>query len=209
MTYSQFGQDDKIIDFFGGKKKGWFVDVGAHSNGNDTLLLEKMGWNGICIEPCDDLFKKLTSCRTCVCRNVCIGDKDGDVDFYWNQGYTSALSGVLEYYSSEHLNRIQKENQHYGGNTTIVKKQIKRLTTLLGEVNAPTHIELLKIDVEGGEYAVLCGIDFSKYTFDLITIEVNYQHEYVKSKKILNNNGYEEFMTVGIDKFFRPISEMN
>ncbi len=203
MTYSQFGQDDEIVRFFDAKKTGWFIDVGAHESGNDTILLEKMGWNGICVEPCDDLFQRLKESRSCICENICIGNKDGQVDFCWNQGYTSALSGVVEYYSPEHIHRINSENKNYGGSASLVKKTIKTLTTLLDSLDAPSHIELLKIDVEGGEYAVLEGTDFDRYTFDLITIEANYEHEYDKCKTYLNEKGYEEFKTVGIDRFFK------
>ena len=41
MTYSQFGQDDEIVKFFNGKTSGWFVDVGANSNGNNNTFQEK------------------------------------------------------------------------------------------------------------------------------------------------------------------------
>jgi len=203
MTYSQFGQDDEIVKFFNGKTNGWFIDVGAHSSGDDTILLEKMGWSGICVEPCDDLFENLKKIRSCVCENVCIGKIDGEIDFCWNTGYTSALSGVMEYYSPQHIQRINSENNIYGGKTMVVKKTIKTLTTLLQQLNSPSHIELLKIDAEGGEYAVIEGTDFSKYTFDLITIEANYRHEYERCKHLLDLNGYEEFKVVGIDVFFK------
>ena len=85
----------------------------------------------------------------------------------------------------------------------MVKKTIKTLTTLLDSLDAPSHIQLLKIDVEGGEYAVLEGTDFKRYVFDLVTIEANYEQEYSKCKAFLNEKGYEEFKTVGIDRFFK------
>jgi FkbM family methyltransferase len=205
MTYSQFGQDDEIVKFFNGKTSGWFIDVGAHSDGSDTILLEKMGWSGVCVEPCDDLFEQLKNNRSCLCENICLGDKNGEVDFCWNTGYTSALSGVVEYYDQKHIKRIISEQNSMGGERKIVKKTIKTLTTLLESINFPNHIELLKMDVEGGEYPIIQGINFSKYSFDLITIEANYQNEYEKCKIILNKNGYQEFKNVGIDVFFKKI----
>lgn len=204
MTYSQYGQDDEIVSFFGGKETGWYIDVGAHIDGNDTLLLEEKGWNGICIEPHDHNFKFLAKKRNCLCLNVCVGDKSGEIDFFENNGYTNALSGVMDYYCEEHKERIQTENQHYGGSSSVVKKNIKTLTQILDEVKAPNYIELLKIDVEGGEYAVLSGIDFSKYSFGLITLEANYSHELSKCESILNEKGYSPFKRIGIDVFFVP-----
>ena len=203
MTHSQYGQDDAILEFFKGKTDGYFLDIGAHDTGCDTIILEKNGWSGICVEPLDKMFSTLHANRNCLCKNICIGDKDGEVDFCSNLGYTAALSGVVEYYCDEHKQRIQNEIQNMGGGSMVVKKEIKRLTTLLDDEDAPSHIELLKLDVEGGEYAALSGIDFSRYTFDLITIEANYQEELNRCVTLLWNNGYEVFKKVGIDFFFR------
>jgi len=202
MTHSQFGQDDTILQIFDGISDGYFLDVGAHSIGEDTLLLEELGWSGICIEPLDEEFTTLASKRKCICKNICVGDMDGEVEFASNKGYTSALSGVVEYYCDAHKERIASEISQMGGEVNVGKKEMKTLSTLLDEENAPTHIELLKIDVEGGEYAVLSGIDFSKYTFDLITIEGNYQEEVERCVELLGEKGYTPFTQVGIDIFF-------
>ena len=202
MTYSQFGQDDKILKIFDGITDGYFLDVGAHSTGEDTLLLEELGWSGICIEPLDSEFSTLVSKRKCICKNICVGDRNGEVDFASNEGYTSALSGVVEYYCDAHKERIVSEINEMGGSMNVGVKQMKTLSTLLDEENAPTHIELLKIDVEGGEHAVLSGIDFSKYTFDLITLEANYQEEINRCVAFLDEKGYTPFAKVGIDIFF-------
>ncbi len=207
MTYSQFGQDDKILEIFDGITDGYFLDVGAHSSGEDTLLLEELGWSGICIEPLDKEFSTLVSKRKCICKNICIGDKNGEVDFLMNEGYTSALSGVLEYYCDAHKQRIQTEKNSMGGQSFLIKREMKTLTTLLDEENAPSHIEVLKIDAEGGEFSILSGIDFSKYTFDLITIEGNYQEEVDRCVSLLSENGYSFLKFVGIDIFFGRTNE--
>jgi FkbM family methyltransferase len=207
MTHSQYGQDDEIVKFFNKKTDGYFLDIGAHNDGHDTVLLENMGWSGICVEPLDDQFEMLRKNRKCICRKLCIGDKNGEVEFASNEGYTAALSGVVEYYCDAHQQRILKEINEMGGEMNVGIKEMKTLTTLLEEEDAPTHIELLKIDVEGGEYAVLSGVDFSKYTFDLITLEGNYQEEVDRCVALLSNHGYNPFMKVGIDIFFRRHDE--
>ena len=203
MTHSQFGQDDEIVKFFNEKTDGYFLDIGAHNDGQDTILLEEMGWSGICVEPLDVQYANLLKIRKCVCKNICVGDRNGEVDFLHNEGYTSALSGVLEYYCNEHKHRIESEKRMKGGQSFVVKKNMKTLTTLLDEENSPTHIELLKIDAEGGEFAILSGVDFSKYTFDLITLEANYSEEINRCAKLLWDNGYAPFQTVGMDAFFK------
>ena len=207
MTRSQSGQDDAIVEFFREKTDGYFLDIGANSLGEDTLLLEESGWSGICVEPLEIQFSELSSKRKCICKNICIGDKNGEVDFLMNEGYTSALSGVLEYYCDAHKQRIQTEKNSMGGQSFLIKREMKTLTTLLDEENAPSHIEVLKIDAEGGEFSILSGIDFSKYTFDLITIEGNYQEEVDRCVSLLSENGYSFLKFVGIDIFFGRTNE--
>ena len=202
MTYSQFGQDDAIVEIFKNVRFGHFIDVGANSKGEDTILLEEAGWRGICIEPLDEQFKELKEKRKCICVNVCVGDTSGGVDFLNNTGYTNALSGVVEYYCTEHKQRITREIVQMGGSTRIEKKEMKTLTSILDEHNFPPYIELLKIDVEGGEIAVLRGIDFSKYEFGLITLEENYEHEAIACKDFLHQHGYTPFTKIGIDMFY-------
>ena len=48
-TYSMFGEDLIVKDFFKKKKKGFYVDVGCYHplEGSNTYLLYKRGWNGI------------------------------------------------------------------------------------------------------------------------------------------------------------------
>jgi hypothetical protein len=48
-TYSTYGEDIIIEQFFKNKKKGFYVDIGCYHplEGNNTYLLFKKGWNGI------------------------------------------------------------------------------------------------------------------------------------------------------------------
>ena len=46
------------------------------------------------------------------------------------------------------------------------------LTSLLDEVKAPHNIDLLSLDVEGNELAVLKGLDFNRYKLKWILVEV-------------------------------------
>ena len=58
-SYSQYEQDIYILNnFFQNKKDGMFVDIGAHDGVtiSNSLLFEKIGWNGICVEPLPKIF---------------------------------------------------------------------------------------------------------------------------------------------------------
>jgi hypothetical protein len=47
--------------FFEAKKNGFYVDIGANDGKfiSNTYCFEKLGWEGICIEPQPDIFEEL------------------------------------------------------------------------------------------------------------------------------------------------------
>ena len=55
ITYSQVGQDKFVLSFFKDDYKGFFIDIGCQlpDKINNTLLLEKHGWNGISFDIVD------------------------------------------------------------------------------------------------------------------------------------------------------------
>ena len=71
------------------------------------------------------------------------------------------------------------------------------LTELLDKANAPSIIDFLSLDVEGAEFDVLNGIDFSKYKFKYIIIEV-------RDFERINN-----FLTKHHYKFIEKLSELD
>src|SRR5258708_6764498 len=61
---AQFGEDRLLVKHFGGKREGYFVEVGAFDGENlsNTYFLEKaLGWQGILVEP---IPKLAAQCRT-------------------------------------------------------------------------------------------------------------------------------------------------
>src|SRR5438552_17947489 len=65
-SYSQGGEDLVMDNFFNGKRKGFYVDVGANdpTRFNNTKRFYKKGWRGINIEPDPKLFEKIKSDRS-------------------------------------------------------------------------------------------------------------------------------------------------
>jgi len=72
---SQFGQDIFCFNkYFHDRMTGTFVDIGA-SDGftfSNTWAYEKIGWNGLCLEPRPNMFEKLKQCRSCHCEQYAI-----------------------------------------------------------------------------------------------------------------------------------------
>jgi FkbM family methyltransferase len=67
-NYSQFGEEQLILKFFEerGRKKGRFLDIGAHDgvSCSNTLRLAELGWGGVLVEPSPIAFTKLISTYT-------------------------------------------------------------------------------------------------------------------------------------------------
>ena len=162
---SQFKQDIDIINYFNYKKDGFFIELGAidgifHSN---TYLLEKSyNWNGVLIEANPIHKDALLNCdRNCFkfVDFAVYNENDKEIEFYIND--IIGWSGIKETLPG------RKHMSH------IIKLKTKTLTTILDSINAPQNIDLLSLDIEGGEINVLKGLDLEKYKIKLIILEYN------------------------------------
>ena len=57
--------------------------------------------------------------------------------------------------------------------------------------NAPNQIDYLSIDTEGSEFAILNKLNFSKYNFNVITVEHNFTETRQKLFSLLTSKGYK------------------
>ena len=166
-SYSQIGQDLAVLEYFGGKSTGYFVEVGAHAgiHFSNTYLLETLGWNGLCIEPLARAFAELVKNRRCACSPFAAYSFSGVSEFTTAPSeFGDMLSGLVAH--------IDKYPEALRGTRTIL--ETRTLTSLLEERGAPHRIDYLSIDTEGSELEVLRGIDFEKYSFGYLTIEHNW-----------------------------------
>lgn len=180
---SQIGQDKWVHSVTGDKRDGFFVELGAcdgvlYSN---TLFFEKLGWNGICIEPNDTYFKQLKTKRKCFLSNDLISSEaDRVVDF--------AMCGSTSGIADEHIGPFTTKD-------TIVRKKTNTLSNVLDKFHAPKIIDYLSLDVEGQEYSILSTFPFDKYKFRCMTVEHNAPHNGKEQqeliRKILESNGYK------------------
>jgi len=206
MYKSQYKQDKWLNEnIFHNRKGGIFIDVGAHDGItiNNTYFFEKeLEWKGICIEPNPTIYEKLRQNRDGECINACAYNKEGEVKFVCLNGYTEMLSGVEEAYNTLHKMRIHSEISQYGGGIKHINVQAHTLSKILSDRNI-THVEYLSIDTEGSELQVLQGIDFSKVTFDVIDVEVNYPEEHEPLfNDLLFKNGYKFLTKLGGDNIY-------
>ncbi len=141
---------------------GYFVEIGAFEGAkkNSTIILENKGWQGVCVEPTPESFKKLTQNRKCRCENVAIWKEEGSIEFA-NYKEKPAWNGIVETLDEYHQKRIDMA-------TTITVP-----TKTWDQLNFAPHIDYLQIDVEGAELQILDCIDWSKQKISYICIEDN------------------------------------
>ncbi len=201
--HSQFEQDRYLYQkFFKDKRNGVFVDIGAHDGVtfSNTYFFEKtMGWTGICVEPIPEVFESLKNARQAICVQGCICSGQDTVSFLRIKGDSEMLSGILNNYDPEHLNRVQKELEAYGGSAEVITVKCYDLTNLLLS-HGLTHIDYLSVDTEGGELEILKSIDFQSITIDVIDVENNLGTN--RFQEFLEPLGYTKVTKLGVDEIY-------
>ena len=148
VTYAQSGED-MILDFLVGHKPlGFYVDVGCNHPllGSNTYRFYRKGWRGICIDANPKFmraFRKFRPRDAFV--QACISDKEEDVEFhFFAHSELSSISGKPLYDNDEHYRPLGSQ-----------KMRARPLHTVLAELNAPQDFDILSVDVEGHDEAVV------------------------------------------------------
>jgi FkbM family methyltransferase len=202
--YSQDGQDKYIhTQFFRNKRKGFFVDIGANDGitlSNTNFFEKELGWEGICIEPNPDTFKRLLAARKCITLNGAISNHSDKATFLKITGHSEMLSGLIDFYDDEHLRRIDEELKLYGGEKQEISVKCYKLNELF-ESYKVKNIDYMSIDTEGGEYNIIETIDFKKISISVISIENPYND--ARIRKLLFLNDFELNNILGSDEIYK------
>jgi len=201
--YSQFNQDAFVYEnYFKERTDGIFVDVGAYDGviGSNSLFFEKLGWQGVCIEPNPEMFKKLQELRKCRCVPYAISDKNEIAKFFQiKEGGPATLSGLVDEYSQQAIARINKEVNQEDQGFDYIDVECKTFESIVEH----KHIDYLSLDTEGNELKILQSIDYSKYFIDVITVENNdYDYKFID---LLTQKGYQFVTRLGCDEVFKNI----
>jgi FkbM family methyltransferase len=148
VSYAQHGEDVILWRALGPRTDVFYVDVGAYHPTFDsvTKALYERGWRGINIEAQADRIAAFDEERPEDTNlAVAIGDHDGTamLTVPENQGWASLLTpGVTGADSA---------------NSVVVAVPVRRLSTVLAE-HSISRVDVLKVDVEGAEPAVIRGM---------------------------------------------------
>jgi hypothetical protein len=202
-SYSQWGEDQIIKDFFKDKKKGFYVDIGCfhpimYSN---TCLLFDNGWNGINVDlnqTSIDLFNIVRPHDYNFCEAVSDKIQEKDLFLDW---YLSPISTIEKSFYDESDKKVAFVD--------LIKKKIitKKFDDIVQKITNLPKINFLNIDCEGHDYRVLSSIDLDHYSPELICIEthkVNNEETimYQDIIKLLKNYSYKFLKKCGPSTFF-------
>lgn len=142
---------------------GYYVDVGASHwevDSNTFVMDYHNMWQGICIETNPVFHVGLLSNRRCTLFISSVGKSKKDTS-----AVRFAMNGEVTLAASDH---VVKKNK-----MVVVERNVTRttLTSVLNYAKAPKVMHYLSLPGDGSDLLVLQGLDSSKYTFQLLTVD--------------------------------------
>ena len=192
--FSFSGVDILIENIFRNQKNGFYIDVGCQHpiKNNNTYLLHKRGWSGINIDLDKDNIDLFNVSRISDDNiNIAASNKINEVDLFF-------------FHKKSPINTIDKKTSQFQKAKISSIKKIKT-NTLNNIIKSSKYsnkkIDLLSIDVEGHELPVLEGLDFNKYSPNVIVVEyldLNVSKLEIKNLNIENviNSEIYKFLTL-------------
>ena len=167
-SYSQEGEDMILKRIFENKKKGFFIDIGAHhpKKYSNTYFFYLKGWNGINIDAMPgsmNIFKKIR--KKDINLEIPISENKQNLTYYaFNEPALNSFDEELS------IKRLSNPNYHLKFKKDIETFTLEHVLDKYLPLN--TSIDFLTIDVEGLDFQVLKSLNLNKYKPDIILIEI-------------------------------------
>ncbi len=204
-SYAQCGEDLILRFIFDvlGIVKPTYLDIGAHhpTRLSNTYLFYQMGSRGVCVEPDPTLFSIIKKRRyRDICLNVGVGVIQEDkADFYVMSEKT------LNTFSKEEAERYQS----YGNKKIekVIQIPLMPVNDIIKK-NFPICPDLVSLDVEGLDLAILKAFDFSLHRPPVFCIETLTYTEDKSERKIteindlMSQNNYFPYADTYINTIF-------
>jgi FkbM family methyltransferase len=204
-TFSQCGED-RILAFLFGQlaiTTPRYLDVGTHHPcvGNNTYLFYRAGAKGVCVEPNPDLAPLIREKRP--------------RDEVLNVGVSTKKSGSFHYYlfNESSFNTFDPEEaavRARSGGQPVLKEMMVPVVTLESIITDyfPDGLELLSLDTEGLDLAILKSLNYEKHRPLAICVEtVGFSKTLARPKSniitsILAPHGYEQYADTFVNTIY-------
>lgn len=164
LSYAQNLEDHHLQTAFADQREGFYIDVGGGHPVADNVScwFYLRGWRGLVVEPQANLASLYSHVRP--------------RDLVW-RGAAGARTGEVSFHLVERLHGFStidpaaaEEAKRYGADYKTLPMPMTTLNALCDE-HKITHIDFLKIDVEGAEGDVLAGLDLARLRPKVICLE--------------------------------------
>jgi len=185
-------EENALKERFLGTSPGFFVEVGANEpvDGSQSWHLEQLGWRGVLVEPLPMLAQKLREQRTAQVIECACSAPD-------NAGTTMQLhvAGALSSFDPGLMDAGVVPDRS-------IAVAVRTLDDVLNQVQAPSPIDFVSIDVEGHEVEVLRGFDFTRWQPRLILLEDHLLS--LEKHRHITSRGYRLLCRSGLNNWYVP-----
>jgi FkbM family methyltransferase len=205
ISYSQAGEDLILKYLFDSKRisNPTFLEIGTNHPflNNNTYLLYLRGSRGVCIEADETLISEIARVRP--------------EDKVLNIGVSISEAREADFYifNDSGLNTFDKPEAEYRqsfGTYAITKVSKVRLETINNLIRAhfPRYPDLISIDIEGLDLAVLKTVDWAEFPIPVICTETcTYSENHVKPKdgrisEYMDSIGYTTYADTYINTIY-------
>lgn len=205
VSYSQWGDDLLVLDYFREIKDGVFFEAGANDpvSLSQTYLLEKHGWKGILVEPVPACCQRLRLLRTnSVIFQNALGAPNhrGKLKMRIPENFSELAHAIVDpnnLANTERFSNIATEAERRlesANGDQIIEAEFITIMECVA-ASGLGKIDYLSLDLEGFELYALTGLDFKAIRPGLIIIEDRLddlsRHSFLRNKhyKLVKRNG--------------------
>lgn len=195
VSYSQNGEDVLLARVFGGQPTGFYIDCGAWHPVVDSVTkhFSTHGWRGVNVEPNPTMLDLLRR------------DRPNDVNLGCALGRAPGRAKLLLRSNSSLSTLKEARAATLAPGERELDVEVETLARVC-ERHAAARIDFLKVDVEGGERAVLEGADWDRFRPRLVLVEATRPETDVPSwddwEPILVRAGYRFLYFDGLNRFY-------
>lgn len=190
-----------VAEFLVKENPGFFVDIGAYDgiDNDETIILERNGWTGLCIEGNPSIYNRLKANRK-LTYNAFVGERNKEEEVLL-MSPSFMGSGIISNFPQHHLENLHRMDR--SGKTT--KFVTEHLEDILDKFVFPKYIKLLKSDTEGNCLNILKTLSFERYVFQYIAVELGNDSEgtFSRGVEFLKIKNYEFVRKIGQNDIFK------
>ena len=202
ISFAQNAEDVVLARAFAGRRKGFYIDVGAADPVSDSVTKHfyDQGWRGINIDPLPEWHNRLMKARP--------------EDINLPVGLSSEPGQMVFYVAEEHLGGatvsadVAATLRDQGMDVAEFHAEVRTLADVCHEYVGAREIEFLKIDVEGHERDVILGGDWARWRPLVVLVEATAPNSPVPNHEtwepLLLDAGYVHVLFDGLNRFYVP-----